>query len=88
MTISKETVNETLQTYLEAKGLSDKNTRTIVSKLHRDVTSQERKEKQEERERDKKERAREKKIKGRTRTSHGTSCPRIMTKEGELLVEF
>ncbi len=88
MTISKETVNELLQTYLENKGLSDKNTKTIVSKLHREVASQERKERQDEKERERKEKEREKKIKGRTRTSHGTSCPRIMTKEGELLVEF
>ncbi len=88
MTISKETVNELLQTYLESRGLSDKNTKTIVSKLHKEVLNQEKKERQDEREKVKKEKEREKKIRGRTRTSHGTSCPRIMTKEGELLVEF
>ncbi len=88
MTISKETISEMLQTYLEAKGLNDKNTKIIVSKLHKDVTSQERQERQEEKEKEKKERAREKKIRGRTRTTHGTSCPRITTKEGELLAEF
>jgi len=88
MTISKTTVNETLQTYLEAKGLSEKNTKTIVKKLHREVANQERKEKADEREERKKEREREKKIKERTKTLHGTSCPRIMSKEGDLLVEF
>lgn len=88
MTISKTTVDETLQTYLENKGLSAKNTATIVKKLHREVVNQERKEKQDERERTRKEREREKKIKGRTKNLHGTSCPRIMSKEGDLLVEF
>lgn len=88
MTISKNTVDETLQTYLEDKGLSAKNTATIVKKLHREVANQEKKERQDEREERKKEREREKKIEKRTKTLHGTSCPRIMSKEGDLLAEF
>lgn len=88
MTISKTTVNETLQTYLEFKGLNEKNTNTIMKKLHREIATQEKREKQDEKEKRKKEREREKKIEKRTKTFHGTSCPRIMTKEGELLAEF
>ena len=88
MTISKTTVNEMLQTYLEDKGLSNKNTQTIVKKLHQEIKNQAKKEKQDEKERERKEREHEKKIKGRTKTSHGTSCPRIMSKEGSLIAEF
>ncbi len=88
MTISKETVNETLQTYLENKGLSIKNTETIVKKLHREVANQEKREKQDAKESARKEREREKKIEKRTKISHGTTCPRIMSKEGDLLAEF
>ncbi len=88
MTISKITINETLQTYLEEKGLNDKNTKTIVNKLHKEIANRERKEKADEKEQRRKEKERERKIKKRTKTSHGTSCPRIMSKEGELLAEF
>ena len=88
MTISKTTVNETLQAYLAVKGLSSKNIDTITKKLHKEVANQERKEKQDERERTRKEKEREKKIEKRTKISHGTTCPRIMSKEGDLLMEF
>ena len=52
------------------------------------MENQEKKEKQDEKERRRKEREQEKKIENRTKTMHGTSCPRIMSKEGDLLVEF
>lgn len=88
MAISKTTVDETLQTYLEGKGLSDENTKTIVKKLHKEITSRAKKEVADEKKRERKEREREKKIRGRTKTLHGTSCPRIMSTEGDLIVEF
>lgn len=88
MTISKITVNETLQTYLEGKGLNAENTKTIMNKLHKEIAGREKKEKVDEKKQRIKERERERKIEKRTKTSHGTSCPRIMSKEGELLAEF
>jgi len=75
--ISKKTVNEMLETYLREKGLSESNISEIESNLHRGVVA--RKEIQgvelkDRRKLDKKKEKAEKKL----RTSHGTSCPRLM----------
>ncbi len=81
--ISKKTVDELLQTYLNDKGIEEDKIDKIMWGLHKGVKKEEdRKEKQE-----KKEKEKERK-KSKTKISHGTSCPRIMTNSGDLVDEF
>ncbi len=76
-----------LETYLKEKGLSASNISEIEGNLHRGVKA--RKElqnveiKTEEKLAKKKERA-ERKVK----TSHGTSCPRLMNEFEEVVIEL
>lgn len=83
MTISKNTIDEMLEMYLDDLGLDEKNIKEIKRKLHKGVKVRKKEQAKEQRE---EERARERKYK--TQISHGTSCPRIMNKYGELVKEM
>lgn len=92
MAISKNTIDEMLETYLEDLGLDEKNIKEMTKKVHqgakvrkKEMDKKERETEKKEREVEKKQRAKEKE---RSRLSHGTSCPRIMNKYGELVLEM
>jgi len=86
MTISKNTIDEMLETYLGYLGLDERNINEIKRKLHKGVKIRKKEQAKKQKEEEKEERVREKKY--RTKVSHGTSCPRITNKYGELIVEM
>lgn len=65
--VSKKTVDELLELYLEDKGLDEDNIESIKKNLHKDIKNEDRTE---------------------SRTSHGTSCPRLMNQFGDLVFEM
>jgi len=83
MEFSKNTIKELLSSYLGEKGIGCDNEEKILSNLFSDIDNRLNKQQEKERKEREKERKREK-----TRVSHGSSCPRIMTSTGELIVEF
>ena len=85
--ISKKTVNEMLETYLREKGLSESNILEIEGNLHRGVNA--RKELQEvEMKTEKKIAKKKERAERKVKTSHGTSCPRLMNNFDDVVVEF
>ena len=71
--INKKTINEILESYLKEKGLDDESIENIKRHLNKDIKNYGVKEEKKE------------KI---TKTVHGTSCPRILNKYGELVIEM
>ena len=71
--ISKKTIDEVLELYLKEKGLSSDSIENIKKNLHKDIKCEDRRSE----------------VKPETtQTVHGTSCPRILNKFGELVVEL
>ena len=90
--LRKATVDEMLDTYLDEIGVEEQTRKKIVRGLHATVTKEETIKKKREVKEEKKEKERERKRQKResksSSISHGTSCPRIMNKIGELALEF
>jgi signal transduction histidine kinase len=72
--VSKRTIRELLEIYLQEKGFGDKTTNKIINSVFDDVAEHE-------------EKRKEKRGK-KAKVSHGTSCPRIVSPQDEMLVEF
>lgn len=79
--ISKRTVNEFLEEYLKGKEIDKDIRNKIMESLHSDINKKIKGQKEKE----KKEEQRERK---KVRVSHGTSCPRVTSLQGDLLVEL
>jgi hypothetical protein len=79
--LSKKTIDEMLDTYLNEKSIDEKTKKKIMGELHSKVK------KQQDKKKDKEEKLRKKQRK-KARISHGTSCPRIMNTTGEMAIEF
>ncbi len=89
--VSKQTVDELLELYLEQKGFSGGLRNDIKKALHLGITKVGDRERKKEIVKLKKERVALKKAEeqyGKSRISHGTSCPRIITPDNDLIIEM
>lgn len=71
--VSKRTVNELLKDYMEDKMIDDDTMKDVLKQLHKNIGKAEDGDEVEG---------------SKSKVSHGTSCPRIMTKTGDLIVEM
>jgi hypothetical protein len=75
MSISRKTAEETLTAHLESKGLEADTIKNILNNLRKDIKSAEKSEGKSE-------------DNAKTEVAHGISCPRLMSKSGDLVAEF
>ncbi len=73
--VTKRTVDEILEAYLKAKGIVKENIASIKEGLHSRIEKAKGKEKKPSSDK-------------KAKITHGTSCPRIMTNDEELLIEM
>jgi len=71
--VTKRTVDELLKDYMENKMIDESTMKDVLKQLHKNIKKAEDGEEVSE---------------NKSKVSHGTSCPRIMTKTGDLIVEM